>query len=391
MQKYHYNNLQKFLGEWQNNTKYLDMLRLMAQLSKLFSDNEVPYLDYRLAENLFCRYYKASNDARSCMAYDARIAGVGIGIKTFILNKKDQSTEKIAEFNKLKKHLDGLVGKDLARKLGEFRNDRMRIANSTFDVSETQYHIVGRKERMLRVFNCPYDEVDVEHIHLIKDDTTSVSFHDEKNSYTFNKSKSVLMKRFEVPTNDFVDVEVDILDDPLELLESFFLQHNKDLVKAKKRVAGIDYVMLPLYSTRNNNVPEKSGLNQWNAAGRKRHPDEVYIPIPKNIHHHYPTFFPDHDTPFVLYLPDGKVLSAKICQSDGKALMSNPNKDLGQWILRKVLKKKEGELVTMDDLNRSGFDSVCIEKLHSVDENGKQEYRISFATLNGSYTNFIND
>ncbi len=367
------------------------MLRLMAQLSKLFSDNEVPYLDYRLAENLFCRYYKASNDARSCMAYDARIAGVGIGIKTFILNKNNQSTEKIAEFNKLKKHLDGLTGKDLARTLGEFRNDRMRIANNTFDVSETQYHIVGRKERMLRVFNCPYDEVDVEHIHLIKDDTISVCFHDEKNFYAFNKSKSVLMKRFEVPTNDFVDVEVDILDDPLELLESFFLQHNKDLVKAKKRVAGIDYVMLPLYSTRNNNVPEKSGLNQWNAAGRKRHPDEVYIPIPKDIHRYYPTFFPNHDTPFVLYLPDGKVLSAKICQSDGKALMSNPNKDLGQWILRKILKKKEGELVTIDDLNRYGFDSVCVENLHSVNGNGKQEYRISFATLDGSYTNFIND
>lgn len=389
MQEYNYHNLQEFLGKWQKNTKYLDMLRLMAQLSRLFSDNEVPYLDYRLAENLFCRYYKALNDARSCMAYDARIAGVGIGIKTFILNKNNQSTEKIAEFNKLKKDLNGLAGKDLARKLGEFRNDRMRIANNTFDVSETQYHIVGRKERLLRVFNCPYDEVDVERIHLIKDDVTSISFHDEKNSYTFNKSKSVLMKRFEVPANDFVDVDVDILEDPLDLLENFFLQYNKDLLKAKKRVAGVDYVMLPLYSTRDNDVPTKSGLNQWNAGGRERHPDEVYIPVPKDIHRYYPTFFPDRNTPFILYLPDGNVLSAKICQSDGKALMSNPNKELGRWILRKVLKKKEGELVTMDDLNRYGFDSVCVENLHTINENGEWEYKISFASSNESYIDFI--
>ena len=41
-----------------------------------------------------------------------------------------------------------------------------------------------------------------------------------------------------------------------------------------------NFIILPLYSVRDNNVPTKSGLNQWNAAGRKRHPNEVYIPIP---------------------------------------------------------------------------------------------------------------
>ena len=80
------------------------MLKLMAQLSRLFSENEVPYLYYRLTENLFCRYYAAINDARSCTAYDARIAGIGIGIKTFGISS-GSSTEKIAEFNKLKPQL----------------------------------------------------------------------------------------------------------------------------------------------------------------------------------------------------------------------------------------------------------------------------------------------
>lgn len=144
-------------------------------------------------------------------------------------------------------------------------------------------------------------------------------------------------------------------------------------------------------SAKYSNVPTKSGLNQWNAGGRKRHLDEVYILVPKDIHRYYPTFFPDRDTPFILHLPDGNVLSAKICQSDGKALMSNPNKDLGQWILRKILKKKEGELVTMEDLNRYGFDSICVEDLHSVHENGEREYKISFASSNESYVDFINN
>lgn len=102
------------------------MLGLMASLSKLFSENDVPYLDYRLTENLFCKYYNAINDARSCTAYDARFVGLGIGVKTFILNN-NASTEKIAEFNKLRPHLVYLRGIELAKKLAEFRNSRCQV------------------------------------------------------------------------------------------------------------------------------------------------------------------------------------------------------------------------------------------------------------------------
>lgn len=42
--------------------------------------------------------------------------------------------------------------------------------------------------------------------------------------------------------------------------------------------------------------------------------------------------------------------------------MSNPNSDLGQWILRDVLLLKEGELLTLDLLDRLGFNSVTIYK-----------------------------
>ena len=393
MREHNYNNLQEFLVGWSENQKYFDMLKLMAQLSKLFSENEIPYLDYRLAENLFCRYYTAENDARSCTAYDARISKVGIGIKTFILSKNDNSMEKVAEFNRLKKNLEGLRGVDLAKQIGRYRNDRMRFANDTFGVTETQYHIVGRKEGLLRIFNCPYEEVAVENIHLQKDDATSVRFDDGINEYTFNKSKSVLLKKFDIPVTGYKDIVVEIINEPLELLEYFFTQYgqkeNEDLFIDKRR-KGIDYVILPLYSTRNNNVQEKSGLNQWNADGRKRHENEVYIPVPIYIHRLFPDFFPSKDTPFELQLPDGKILSAKICQENGKALMSNPNKDLGEWLLRKILKKKPWELVTMDDLNRYGFDSICVEKTHDKNEKDEEIFRLFFTSSLESYTDFIN-
>ena len=52
----------------------------------------------------------------------------------------------------------------------------------------------------------------------------------------------------------------------------------------------------------------------------------------------------------------------KICQEDGKALMSNPNKDLGKWILRDVLHVEEGHLITYEDLLKSGIDSILFLK-----------------------------
>ena len=101
-----------------------------------------------------------------------------------------------------------------------------------------------------------------------------------------------------------------------------------------------------------------------------RNADEVYIPIPAKIHANFPVFFPSKDESFSLHLPNGSVISAKPCQQNRKALMSNPNTALGKWILRDVLQLKEGELVTIELLNRMGFDSVIVYK------DSPTEYRI---------------
>ena len=86
-----YSSLGAFLTNWRHNTTYFEMLRLMASISHLFSESHTPYLDYRLTENLFCKYFEAHNDARSCTAYDARLARLGIGIE---LNATDMSFDK---------------------------------------------------------------------------------------------------------------------------------------------------------------------------------------------------------------------------------------------------------------------------------------------------------
>ena len=393
------NNSTSFITSWEENHNYFDMLALLAGLSKLFSDNTIPYLDYRIAENLFCKYYSATNDARSCTAYDAHINSLGIGIKTFGI-ANGHSIEKIAEFNKLKPILDNLKGVKLAKAIATFRNDRIELANNIYNIDNSIYHIVGRSQSALKLFNTSYKKIEINDIHEVKDTVKSISFISDNEFYTFNKSKSVLLKKFILPDN-YKEIPVDILKDPLQLLSQLLNKDDKNIKElhqyttTKLIIKGYDYVILPLYSTRGSiiRVPEKSGLNQWNAGGRPRHEDEVYIPVPALIHKKYPSFFPNNRTTvFELRLPDGTSLSAKMCQSNLKGLMSNPNAALGNWILRKVLKKRPKEIVTMNDLLRFGIDSVRVEKLHRKNDKGQEIYEISFtSTAYESYTDFINN
>lgn len=127
----------------------------------------------------------------------------------------------------------------------------------------------------------------------------------------------------------------------------------------------MEFVILPLYSSRKIEkfVPAKSGLNQWNTGGRKRDFGEMYIPVPSLIHKKFPTFFPPRDKNFIIKTPLGEILNAKICQDNSKALMSNPNKALSNWLLRDVLGLKNGEILSYDRLQILDFDSVIIRKI----------------------------
>ena len=347
-----------FFSDWLKNENYFKMLSLMGRLSRLFSESETPYIHYRVTENLFCKYYNADNLSRTDTAYDAKLNNLGIGIKTFTFNS-GVSIEKIAEFNSLSSELKQYDGYDLAYKLGEFRNNRMSLANDLYNINSQVYHIIGRIDNGLQIFNSPYELVNLEKIKVLSSSRASLKFTDGVHEYNFNRSKSVLMKRFNLP-KDFKAIPVEILADPYALLEELF--NNKDSLLAKKETR--PWVLLPLFTYKNRQkvVQEKAGLNQWNASGRPRHHDEVYIPVPRIIHKEYPDFFPSRDKIFNLHLPDGNILKAKICQANNKALMSNPNKELGEWILRKILKIKPGELVTINHLNKAGFDSVVIYK-----------------------------
>ena len=212
------------------------------------------------------------------------------------------------------------------------------------------------------LFETDYNTIDINNIQAVKNNKASLQFEDGNNFYSFNYSKSTLFRKFIIPDNAF-KLPIEIIEDPYTLLLELF--ENKDLKPATdKLIKGVNYVILPLYGIKKKEkfIFERSGLNQWNANGRKRDFGEVYIPIPAELHRKYPNFFPKRDQDFSLQIPTGEIFSAKVCQENSKALMTNPNKALSDWLLRKVLQLEEGELATIEKLDKLGFDSVIIMK-----------------------------
>lgn len=350
--------------------RYIELIQVACSLSKLFSDSDKPYIAYRLTENLFCECFGAENVSRADCSIDAKIGKIGIGIKTFVeTGSKKASPQKIAEFNKHSGILSQLSDEALIKKVSEIRNARLEFTGRKYNVSTLIYHCITRDAGTVRLIELSMDSIDTENLRILKStEANNILFTDGRHKYKFVKSKSTLYTEFDL-SRSVLSFGADILENPLELFGEI-----AEKIPGMQKAIVKPFVMLPLFSMKKGAryVPERSGLNQWNAGGRARNYDEVYIPVPIGIHKKCPGFFPPRETPFKLRLPDGGELSAKICQQNDKALMSNPNSALGKWILRQVLKLDPGELITYEMLEELGIDHV------SVTKNGDEDYSIDF-------------
>ena len=361
--------------------KYMKLLTILGKLSSLFSNNNSPYLYYRIHEKLFCEVFKAYDLSRGDISFDAKKDFIGIGLKTF-LHQNGNTFQKISEFNADNHILRDLSSdREIVNKVSFFRNTRLQNTLNQTETTTMLYSIITREEGLFNIVEYPMNFIQIEDIKNIKSNKNTIHFDDGLHQYSFSKSKSTLLKKFIINKKDIIaKVPIEILENPFDLLEQINFEIG---VKIHERNIG-EEIFLPLYSSKTGKVENGSGLNQWNAGGRRRDEDEVYIPIPKFIHKEYTSFFNyiDKDTPpFKVLLPNGKEISCKVCQSGGKALMSNPNKDLGKWILRTVLDIPNGVLVTKEMLDDIGIDSIKMTKL------GHNIYSLDFAKT-GSFEEF---
>ncbi len=359
---------------------YERLLKSVGSLSKLFSENPEPYLAYRATENLFCKAFEAENLSRSDASADASKDRVGFGLKTF-LEGNGRTMQKVAEFNGDHALFHTLEPEAKIKKIGQLRNERLETTKRIFSLDSIIYHCITRQVGKILVYEVPAHLIDIDNIRNIKVSAngSSIQFSDPSAEYSFSVSKSTLYMRFITPSEVLLNVPVRVLEDPFGAIEKLISEAGLIFTPLKVQ----PHVFLPLYSMKGGkHVPEKSGLNQWNAAGRDRHPNEMYIPIPSWIHKKFPDFFPNRDTAFELTLPDRSVLTASLCQDGSKALMSNPNQALGKWLLRDVLNLKERELLTYEKLQNIGLDTVVVYKVDN------EHYDIDFTRI-GSYENFL--
>lgn len=357
---------------------YQDFLKIVWSLSNLFSDSEIPYLHYRIAEKIFCRAFNADDLSRSDVSVDARVGELWIWLKTFLV-WNNKTFQKVAEFNADKNLYENLSLEHKIKKIAELRNERIDFTQRVHWLNSSIYHCVIRDKEKFLIFEELLDKIDIENIKNVKNNFSSITFQDWKNEYSFLNSKSTLTKRFNI-TSNLSTFDVEIIKNPLGELYKIFWSKEKFEFWNDKRLK--ETIYLPLY-WRWMKVWEKSGLNQWNANWRQRDYNEIYIPVPAEIHHKFPHFFPNRDIPFSLKLPSGTKLNVKICQDWWKALMSNPNKDLGKWLLRDVLKLNEWQLLTYERLQILWIDSVRVDKIDN------QNYEINFS-WNWSFELFIN-
>ena len=407
---------------------YKNMLQILGSLSKIFSESDVPYLYYRAHENIFSKYFNLTNNSRSDDSADAYSVKekVGIGLKTWV----GQNNQKVAEFGKLRPQYKDLTGIELIQRIAEYRNTRIRTTMNTHGLDTMLYHIVKRIPKAMQIYEAAFDYIDIANIVLDekRGNDNSTYFSDGKHTYHFSLSKNTLYMIFDdMELLDEIDVE--IIDDPFELLSTIMstaqtsitdiptdsetkLPSSKEIIEVvQNSFTPKQQLCLRLYSTKADGtkfVAPKSGLNQWNGertqyktdsitgkkikmGSKKRNPNELYIPYPSDDRERG-AFFPPRDTSFDLLLPDGQWISAKVCQEasknpelqhEGKAIMSNPNKVLGKWLLRDVFELPEDTVITYEMLQVFGIDSVMFTKLSDL------KYSIDFCAL-GTYETFYN-
>jgi len=359
---------------------YCRYLKCTAMLSGLSSESDAPYINSRVAENTFCLVTGAENLGRADCSADAKLGKIGIGIKTFLANNNN-TMQKIAEFNKDATMIRHKSSGSVVAIVANLRNERLLSTMRIYGIESMIYHCIVREPYLIKICECTMDIIDIPNIKnvITRNNGNTIYFEDGINEYSFNLNKNTLYKRFDT-TEALLSINVEILKDPYNML-SRLVSYEAE-VKTNIAVNEYESVILPLFSNRGmRNVPEKSGLNQWNAAGRPRDENEIYIPIPAWIHKSFPKFFPARDDVFTLKLPDGNELSAKLCQEGSKALMSNPNLELGKWLLRDVMNLKKKELLTYEKLQVIGIDSVEVYKT------GEKEYKIDFRPM-GTFDEF---
>ena len=412
---------------------YIQFLQVYGALTNLFRQKQgdlIPYLDSKFQETVFAKIFNGQNVDIGNTPHDVlSIFGnerIGIGLKTWM--NSTPSFQKVMQLKRYQEEIkeSSKLGLDsLAFKISNIKNEKMISDYERLGLSENKniYHYVTRDQGRFIVNECAYPLIDTDNLKNFNSTPTAFSWSDGKKDYKFTFGDSQIWQKFDSSKKDaFVlhQFDVKIIEDPFDFLLKAYL---KLIGTAKEVEVDIVEAYLPLYSFEKKEVGEKSGLNAWNGASKKKGSDEprplneIYIPIPKVFHKKYPDFFTRDmltiirdrkifkndkanrpEVRFHFKLPNGKRIPALITGDNMKNLQSGSKSErdengkiygqsaLGQWLLVDVLGLRDYQKVTRDWLIKKGTDSVRVWR-------NKDDYStiyIDFAPV-GSFEAFMKD
>jgi len=407
--------------------EYIKFLQVYGALTNLFRQKKgdlIPYLDSKFQETVFAKTFQGLNVDIGNTPHDVlSIFGekrIGIGLKTFMNSKP--SFQKVMQLKSYQQEINGFKNdiEALALKISEIKNEKMISDYNRLGLLENNniYHYVTRDKGRFTINECAYPLIDTSNLKDFKETTKSFTWSDGNKDYKYTFGDSQIWQKFDsekynsTVLNQF---DVDIIEDPFEFLLKAYLE----IIESTKVVESETIeIYLPLYSYRNQEVKEKSGLNAWNGApkvkgsNKPRPLNEVYIPIPIEFHRKHSDFFCNdiltiikarkgdnkQEVRFHLQLPNGKKIPALLTGDNLKNFQSGSNTEkdengkrygqdaLGQWLLIEVLGLKERRKVTKDWLESKGTDSIKLWR----DKNDFKTIYIDFAPI-GSFESFMND
>jgi hypothetical protein len=413
-------------------SEYIKFLQVYGALSNLFRQKNgdlIPYLDSKFQETVFARIFNCQNVDIGNTPHDVlSVFGdnrIGIGLKTWM--GSNPSFQKVMQLKRYQNEINEYRNDShsLALKISEIKNERMLSDYLRLGLSKDKniYHYVTRDKGLFTVNECAYPLIDVSKISILNSTTSALTWTDSNKEYRYTFGDSQIHQKFDSKKyNSLVlnQFDVKIIEDPF----SFLLKAYFEIIENSKPVE-LDTieVYLPLYSYKTKEVEEKSGLNAWNGASKKkgsyepRPLNEVYIPVPKEFHYKHPDFFVKDifkiiterniykhnkekrpELRFRLRLPNGNEIPALITGDNMKNFQSGSKVErdkngkkigqdaLGQWLLIEVLGLKERKKVNREWLQKKGTDSVRLWRK-------KDDYsiiNIDFAPI-GSFELFMNN
>jgi hypothetical protein len=277
--------------------KYSELLKAVGSLSSLFSENtDNVYFVSRFIEKLYVYASGAEDLSRLDNSFDAliRSSNKGVGVKTFgVSNINSVQSEKIAELtaHATRGEFSNLSREDLIKKVAKIRNDKIISDSNEYGINfqNSIYHCLIRTQSGALIHEESYPLIDLNQLQPTNSRGKKVNhydagkfphFTDGQNFYTFNTSKHTLFKKFDISRGNnspLIKLETDenifgevikwaSSRNPKEVLAQ--IQNLQYLMTSEKMSR--PFVILPLYSSEANGpkVYPKSGINQWNAAGR---------------------------------------------------------------------------------------------------------------------------